>query len=393
MNLLDDGDAREMNLLDRETNLLAVREMNLFKNLPPTPAVRLAVARLADVGFRSQKQVDLAAALVELIGGTTAGRVLSVEQAADIVGAEIQATRRALSRLIETRVVLVQQEASLGNPRLGAKVRARWLRLPGPRLVRLRTAADDGSSLKVDVPFQPSDLTRAMEAEIEEINRLNAAAGWADGDGCPINTDGYRCFSDDFGSGGRVYGSWTCAPSKELSRKTGRRRRQEQLRRSFTVEGRPVVELDFSALHPTMVMLARGISWEGDAYSWLGLDICDRDRMKALFQPAANSSDLSQAVAAARLELRGRTREWYVAAILSIRRRLGLTDTDWSLWRSLQRQDSDLAVAVCLRMVRQGVPCLPVHDSFIVPEDAADLLRQAMRDEFVGRFGAEPHIK
>ena len=44
----------------------------------------------------------------------------------------------------------------------------------------------------------------------------------------------------------------------------------------------------------------------------------------------------------------------------------------------LQRADSDIAEAVMLHFARQDVPCLGVHDSFLVPRQHAEELVQVM---------------
>jgi hypothetical protein len=47
----------------------------------------------------------------------------------------------------------------------------------------------------------------------------------------------------------------------------------------------------------------------------------------------------------------------------------------------LQRIDSDLVMSVLNRLTERGVPCLPVHDSFIVAkEDHESLLKEAMEE-------------
>ena len=52
----------------------------------------------------------------------------------------------------------------------------------------------------------------------------------------------------------------------------------------------------------------------------------------------------------------------------------------------LQRIDSDLVMSVLNRLTERGVPCLPVHDSFIVAkEDHEGLLKEAM-EEAIGEL-------
>lgn len=48
----------------------------------------------------------------------------------------------------------------------------------------------------------------------------------------------------------------------------------------------------------------------------------------------------------------------------------------------LQYLDSRIAEGVMLEMDELGVPALPVHDSFIVPQSAATALREAMERHY-----------
>jgi hypothetical protein len=64
----------------------------------------------------------------------------------------------------------------------------------------------------------------------------------------------------------------------------------------------------------------------------------------------------------------------------------------------LQRLDSDIAEATLLSLVDQGVCCLPVHDSFIVPRSHENQLRAAMTQAYHdvlterGHGGTDPII-
>lgn len=45
-----------------------------------------------------------------------------------------------------------------------------------------------------------------------------------------------------------------------------------------------------------------------------------------------------------------------------------------------------------MRMTRENIPCLPVHDSFIVPAHHEGALRQAMIEEYEKIMGFKPVI-
>ena len=58
-----------------------------------------------------------------------------------------------------------------------------------------------------------------------------------------------------------------------------------------------------------------------------------------------------------------------------------------------QRRDSDIAERVMLGFARAGIPCLGVHDSFLVAERHADRLVRAMRDAYRDLLGAEARVE
>ena len=60
-----------------------------------------------------------------------------------------------------------------------------------------------------------------------------------------------------------------------------------------------------------------------------------------------------------------------------------------SYGRILQNADSHLANDILEKMIEKGIPCLPVHDSFIVQTKHLDILCSAMGDCFRSRFGVD----
>ncbi len=48
----------------------------------------------------------------------------------------------------------------------------------------------------------------------------------------------------------------------------------------------------------------------------------------------------------------------------------------------LQNIDSNIADAIMSNLINQNIPVLPVHDSFIVPQQFEDELRRQMNDEY-----------
>ena len=59
----------------------------------------------------------------------------------------------------------------------------------------------------------------------------------------------------------------------------------------------------------------------------------------------------------------------------------------------LQRKDADLALAIITDLRQQGIPALPIHDSFIVAEGSKDKLLSSMRGRYREMMGFECVIK
>ena len=49
--------------------------------------------------------------------------------------------------------------------------------------------------------------------------------------------------------------------------------------------------------------------------------------------------------------------------------------------------ESDILTAVLLKLMKLGIPALPVHDSLVVPFQHKDVVKQIMRDEYQQQTG------
>ena len=197
----------------------------------------------------------------------------------------------------------------------------------------------------------------------------------------------YRSFSSDWSSGGRIYGGWWMNVSRRL-------------RPAITIDGARVVELGYSALHPRILFNRTGLPLDFDPYVVPGYP---EDEMRALGKrtfarllnrrPARSSRRLKMKAGAGDLASLppGVT---FAAYFKVLRRKLEpiLPFMGRGIGVELQYQDSLLALAILERMEEAGVPVLPVHDSFIVPEQHENLLLNAMVSCYEGLFGFLPSI-
>lgn len=176
----------------------------------------------------------------------------------------------------------------------------------------------------------------------------------------------HRVFNRSMDLGGRLYGGWwQGVPSSE--------------RRHLLIDDGPVAEVDYHHLHPRLLYAYAGHRLHGDAYTIKGCET-ERSLVKKAFNTMINASSWAEARGAIASALGGdvvsaqrlmRTVARHHAQI----RRLFCS----GLGLRLQRIDSDIAIAVVTELtVRRGLPCYPVHDSFIVPASTRETLIAVM---------------
>lgn len=197
----------------------------------------------------------------------------------------------------------------------------------------------------------------------------------------------YRSFSGNWSSGGRIYGGWWMSVSRRL-------------RPAITIDGARVVELDYSALHPRILFNRTGLPLDFDPYVVPGYP---EDEMRALGKRTfARLLNRRQTRSSRRLKIKAGKGDLaslppgvsFAAYSEVLCRNLEpiLPFMGRGIGVELQYQDSLLALSILERMEEAGVPVLPVHDSFIVPEQHENLLRDAMVSCYKGLFGFLPSI-
>ena len=222
----------------------------------------------------------------------------------------------------------------------------------------------------------------------------------------------YAVFNGDYNNGGRLY----------AGKKWGHQGFGSESRRTITFNGEPSVELDFSGMHPRLLYHLKGIDYKTDPYALWGSDTSDEHRLiaKQAINTAINATDMQKAVAACNQamskfgrknqeEKSGKARKkadkLYRAVKstgLGFKQVIQLAEREHpeiahhfnsgaGLW--LMRIDSRIALQISYWFSKQGIPCLPVHDSFIVPKDCESKLRQMMIRTYRKQTGFVPVIK
>ncbi len=184
-------------------------------------------------------------------------------------------------------------------------------------------------------------------------------------------------------------------------------------RQKISIDGEPVIEIDYSEFHPALAYAECGVSFPGNAYDVAGFP---RDLVKIAVAVLFNSTSrngarhtmahkrqmarmiLGDSIPDAELPsvfwariakiYPGYPHSAHSAADSLIETLLTKHKAIDSMFfvgagMHLQRRDSDIAEAVMCRMRRLGITILPIHDSFLVPTSKADLLEAAMLDEAV----------
>ena len=188
----------------------------------------------------------------------------------------------------------------------------------------------------------------------------------------------HRVFSNEsFKFGGRFYGAFHL----ELPKK---------VRPFIFLNGEPTVELDFSALHIRMLYHLIGEKYTTDPYQ----DVCETEEERGIYKSvllvAINAETQEKAVQGIRDELRKKNFGIGVTDAEILYRLNRFKEVHPHIARylntgiglRLQNLDSRITDIVLKEMTQSGIPCLPVHDSYIVPQSHRDLLFQEMTNAY-----------
>ena len=235
-------------------------------------------------------------------------------------------------------------------------------------------------SLDLD-DYQLKELAESMKKKNQQDNNDEPDDSESDCFFDPRRVQLVRIFArGSMEKGGRFYrGWWQQIPSEH--------------RPHIRINDRNTVEIDYSALHPRLMYAKAGVDYpaEQDPYdlglpSWEGEDDPRRDIIKEAMNALPNDEDDIYSLNKAKQEALGltneefheRLQEYHPAIYDSLLAADGLVN---------QRLDSDIAEKVMLELIRDGVPCLPIHDSFIVTAGHNMNLEDLLRDCFAKATG------
>lgn len=247
---------------------------------------------------------------------------------------------------------------------------------------------------KKAIPYEHTDETEKMKELVVKLNLMNEKATVLTGDGQRLSNVYSRIFNESFNQGGRFYR----ADILQLHSKDG------DQRLDITIDGKPVVEVDFQNLHFRIAAAVVGVPMEEvplDMYADILEDVtnkidrrivklavnimfnCDRsDTAKRAIQSEINTlSEEDKAVYTL-----GNARSVMALILQSYPDFEGLFFAMEPFGRVLQNLDSHLAADILEVFVQKEIPILCVHDSFVVAKEHLELLVLTMADKFRERF-------
>ncbi len=246
-------------------------------------------------------------------------------------------------------------------------------------LVELR---DEKGQLK---DYKDTAKTRHIRKKLEHANKVNAQAD--------IRYKNYRLnpsliaiFKQKF----TLYGRLHTRGYKHYQSFSGNERQE------ITINGEPVVELDYSALHPYLLYAKEGIQYFGDPYAVIEKNPIARNFLKNVFLYLLNSKDILSAERAGNNYLYRNHKEREALKAIGITRARPIIEGFKENHKPISHyfasgkesglrtmnKDAAIALDVLNHFVKQNIPILTVHDSFLVQKKYKDELRKIMAQTY-----------
>ncbi len=252
---------------------------------------------------------------------------------------------------------------------------------------------------------------------LERVNAINAQYrieckvedAWGNVTTRQLRPFHFAIFHDDWGRHGRIY-----------TGKYGHQNLSKIERSTITFDGEPSIELDYSGLHPRMIYHLKGIDFRHDPYRlWGRKTTADlRYIAKMVLNAAINARDRRTALSACNLAMRSKSKAggWKTGKALhkAIQLREALRRTRVSFAEAydkaqekhrpiadkfgsgagteLMSLDGKIALDVIYHFAKRSIPCLGVHDSWIVPKHAESKLRETMMNVYERKLGFLPVV-
>jgi len=256
------------------------------------------------------------------------------------------------------------------------------LHLPQRKPIILRDAD------KQPIYYRETELTRRLRRDLDELNE--AARGTLITFPSDVTRGGepwywsgtvmHRVFTQNFDLHGRFY-----CDAQNMPR---------HIRRSALINGEPSGEADYSAMHIRLAAAERGHGFgDRDPYDIRGFS---REDVKRATNIALNAPTRRSACLAIANELGGSSgtqayADKLLEAVTAAHPRLA-DDFGSGAGLRLMATEARITQGILRTMMRLGIPCLPIHDSFVVPRSKVDFLSDEMIRIFRERMGQNPSV-
>jgi len=198
----------------------------------------------------------------------------------------------------------------------------------------------------------------------------------------------HRVFNEgSFELGGRFYGHWVQSIPARIY----------PFRCRLFIDNEPVVELDYSNLHPHMLYSQEEKPVPaGDLYTLEGVGSEKRPVVKKLFNAMLNASRIDSGVKAIRREPPEGFAGITTTELKTLSEKI-LAKHDpichhfgTGIGLKLQYKDSCIAEGIMLDLDKKDIVCIPIHDSFIVQAKHEETLRETMAENYRRVMKGEP---
>jgi hypothetical protein len=313
----------------------------------------------------------------------------------DFDGDSVQLFRRATRMRATPALMAMAQRHGISSDNLTDHYHKLTPKLT--RLVVLRAGNYAGGKGKT-LRYPNTEKAASIESEVERINAIFSGHHF---EGLP-QPQVYRLFNCAdaegfaFNKGGRLYGEF-----QNTSR---------EQRKAATIDGQPVVELDLKASHLTALYgVTKRTMPDGDPYAIEGLPrAVVKGAITAMiglghtaltrWSSKSKANLLADLGTEQLLDAKTFSRRYPARMVAEkvlkrhpVLHHLAPNTLDWA---DLQFLESEVLVKVILQLGEEhGIPALPVHDSIIVPMEAAEVAQTCLGATFKAVTGQMPLIE
>jgi hypothetical protein len=222
--------------------------------------------------------------------------------------------------------------------------------------------------------FPNTPKIRTLRKKLDLINEVNSKAEILSDGTDVLRTYLHAIYTESFEYYGRLH-------SKGYRHYQGY---SEDDRRSFTINGNPVVELDYKGLHPYLLYAHVGKQYWQDPYSIIDTRPEVRPFLKRILLAMVNSkletaekasnriffdpqSDSDRRLAKALRKIGINRARPHIDKFLEVHQPIRhLLGTGKTTGLKFMNKDAKIALDVMTHFAKQGIPILSIHDSFIV---------------------------